>query len=84
MKYRDKTHPKREDVCFWEPKLIGHDKVRITMVYETQHSGVQTFHRQPVEIGLCQLRYLGGEFHRIMDELEDKLQEAREHMKGHR
>lgn len=83
MKYRDKTLPIR-DVSFWEPKLIGHQKVQVLMVYEIEGPDTQTSVRQPIEFSFCAMRQMGGEFHRLLNELEDKLQEARAHMQGDR
>ena len=83
MKYRDKTLPTRE-VSFWEAELIGHEKVRVTLTYETEGSDIQTFVRQPIEFSFCDMRALGYEFHKILNKLEDKLQEARSHMQGDR
>ncbi len=83
MKYIDKTLPTRE-VSFGDPKLIGHQKVRVTMHYETEGRDTQTFVRQPIEFSFCDMRLMGGEFHGLLNELEDKLQEARAHMQGNR
>ena len=83
MEYRDRTEPKR-DVHFTDFKLVGNDQVSMTMRYHTESEKRFTWVRQPVTISLCEIRRLGGEFHKLLDTLEDRLREARQHMKGTR
>ena len=83
MKYRDKTLPTRE-AFFWDVELVGYEKARLTMCYDTVGKDTETFVRQPMVISFCTMRQLSCDFHRLLNELEDQLQAAREEMKGDR
>ncbi len=83
MKYRDKKLPTR-DVYFHDFKLVGNDKIKMKFSYETESKGTQTYIIQPVTIDVCQMRNMGRQLHVLLDELEDRLHEARETMKGTR
>lgn len=83
MKYENKERPLRE-VWFKKPRLVGTDKVRMEMHYSITSKHKHTWVTQPVEFTLCEMRRMGGWFHDVLNELEDQLTEAREHMKGSR
>ena len=83
MKYRDKTLPIREAV-FYDVKACGYSSVRLTISYDTESKDIATQVRQPLQISLCEMKWLCVEFHRVLNELEDELRVAREEMKGTR
>ena len=82
-RYNDKNHPER-DVYFTDVRLRNNEQIHLTLHYHTSTEKNVTHHRQPLTVSLCEMRRLGGKFHGILDELEDKLREARQHMKGNR
>lgn len=75
--------PMRE-VSFWDFKLKGNDKVCVTMFYHIENNDTETTVRQPIVFDVCEMRFIGGQLHEMLNELEDRLIEAREHMKGDR
>jgi len=83
VKFRDKTLPVRK-VYFQNPQLVNNNRVKMVITYQINSNDTETYVRQPVEFDICQIRQLGGNFHSLLNNLEDRLRDAREHMKGTR
>ena len=83
MKYHNKTMPHRK-VLFMNARLKGHESVLIDMHYSVESNENHTWVKQPIEISFCEMRALGGQLHTVLDDLEDQIKEARNHMQGTR
>lgn len=81
MKWRQKKHPKRE-AGISDVELIGHDKVRITVCYNTTTEQYDTHHIESFDLSLCDTKYLGYMIQGIATKLQAKLDEFKKAISG--
>ncbi len=70
------------DADLWGVKRRGTDGITITVAHTTKGSKHKTRHIQNINLSLCAMRRMGGEFHAIMDELSNEWHSTKRVLSG--
>jgi hypothetical protein len=80
MAHRDAT--KSHEASVWKVTRRGLDGITIQFVYEIEGPKHTTFVTHEIKINYCSMRFLGVEFHKIMDELSEDWHKVKSEISG--